>query len=100
MAMLRFCFYLLVMLLFIVMGLVFSFRNQSLINVDFIFYQFPPLSSGLWVLSAFICGVVLGGVLVYPKSIFQGIKLKRMSKKVAEKNTLPTQAKTESNICR
>ena len=97
MATLKFCFYLLVMLMFIVMGIVFSYRNEALVNVDFIFYQFPPLSVGFWVLSVFIIGVVLGGLLAYPKNIIQAIKLKRLSKKVAGHSSMPAQIKTESN---
>ncbi len=85
------------MVIFIVGGLVFSFRNQSLVNVDLLFYQFPPLSIGFWLLSALIAGVILGIALAYPKKIFQNIRIKRLSKKVSESGALPALVKAESN---
>lgn len=97
MAMLKFCFYLLVMLIFIVLGLVFSFRNQSLVNVDLLLYEFPPLSVGIWILSSLIIGVILGASLAYPKNILQNIRIKRLAKKASKNNSLPAQIKIEPN---
>lgn len=96
MAMLKFCFYLLVMLVFIVTGLVFCFRNQSLVSVDFLFYQSAPLSIGFWVLSALIMGVVLGILLAYPQKIFQNLRIKYLSKQVSKSGALSPQVKTDS----
>ena len=83
------------MLVFIVMGLVFSFRNQSLVSVDFLLYQSAPLSVGFWVLSALIVGVILGILLAYPKKLFQSIRIKYLSKQVSKSEALTPQLKTD-----
>lgn len=84
------------MLIVIVTGLVFSFRNQAVVSVDFLFYQFPSFSIGFWILSTLIVGVLLGIFLSYPKKLFQSIRIKRLSKKMSNDQSLSPKVKTDS----
>lgn len=97
MAMLRFLFYLLVMLVFIIAGLIFSFRNNTLINVDLIVLQIPSLSIGIWLLLSLILGVILGIILAFPKSVSQSLKIHKLSKKLPESSLSATRGISESN---
>jgi uncharacterized membrane protein YciS (DUF1049 family) len=97
MAMLKFLFYLLVMLVFIVVGLIFTFRNHSLISVDLLFLQSSNFSIGFWLIISLIIGVVLGMALVLPNRLIQKIKIYQLSKKLSNENQSQARVKVESN---
>lgn len=96
MAMLKSLFYLLVMLVFIIVGLIFLFRNQSLINVDFLILQSSNLSIGFWLLVSLLVGVVLGMMLVLPARFLQKRKIHQLSKKIKNNKMPQTHIKVES----
>tara|TARA_R110002167_G_scaffold186072_16_gene386985 strand:- start:3305 stop:3607 length:303 start_codon:yes stop_codon:yes gene_type:complete len=97
MAMLKSLFFLLVMLVFIVIGLIFSFRNHSLISVDLLFLQSSDFSVGFWLLASLIVGVVLGMALVLPNRLIQRFKIHQLSKKLTDDNLSQSRLKAESN---
>jgi uncharacterized integral membrane protein len=97
MAMLKFLFYLFVMLVFILAGLVFSFRNHSMIDVDLLFFQSSNLSVGFWLLSTLIIGFILGVISAFPKRLFQNIKIHKLSQIISGKDLPLTRVKHESN---
>tara|TARA_R110001592_G_scaffold175466_3_gene414655 strand:+ start:1184 stop:1450 length:267 start_codon:yes stop_codon:yes gene_type:complete len=85
------------MLVFIISGLVFSFRNNSLINVDLLFIQSSAFSVGFWLLSTLLIGFILGMLSTLPKRFFQNIKIHQLSKKNMENKIPSTRVKHESN---
>lgn len=99
MAILKSVFYVLVVLTFIILGLVFSFRNQSLVNVDLLFVEIGFLSIGLWLLASLLLGVLMGLFLAFPKRLSQTLKIRSLSRKVTANTSghPPARVKIESN---
>lgn len=97
MAILKTVLYVLVVLTFIIFGLVFSFRNQSLVNVDLLFVEIASLSIGFWIVGSLLAGVVLGLFLALPKRMSQALKIRALSKKMSvSSNSMPqARVKTE-----
>lgn len=95
MAMLRSLFLLLVMLVCIVVGLLFSFRNNSLINVDLLFFQSSGFSIGFWLLVFLMVGVVLGMALVLPNRLAQRFKIHQLTKKLTNDKQSQARLKAE-----
>lgn len=95
MAIFKTVLYVLVVLIFIVFGLVFSFRNQSLINVDLLFIEIASFSAGFWVLGSLLAGVVLGLFLALPRRISQALKIRVLSKKVSVSSNSAPSARTK-----
>jgi len=87
--------YVLVVLTFIVFGLVFSFRNQTLINVDLLFVEITSFSTGFWVIGSLLAGVVLGLFLALPKRMSQALKIRALSKKMSTGSTSAPQARVK-----
>lgn len=96
MAMIKSLFYLFVLLFFVVAGLLFSFRNDAVVEVDLLFTSINSLSLGFFLLSSLIIGVVIGVLLVMPKRLWQDFKIKRLSKNLKESKVSSTQSKAES----
>lgn len=99
MAILKSVFYVILVLTFIVLGLIFSFRNQSLISVNLIFTEIGFLSIGFWLLASLLLGVLLGLFLALPKRLSQSLKIRSLSKKITANSgsTPPARVKIESN---
>ena len=95
--MLKFLFYLVLMLVFIITGLVFSFRNSSFIDVDLLLIQSSSFSVGFWLLASLLVGFILGVVSSFPKRLFQNIKIHQLSKKNTENKIPLTRVKPEAN---
>lgn len=79
MALLKTLLYVLVMLVFIVFGLVFSFRNNSDISVDLLFYQTTQFTVGFWLISSLLTGVLIGFLLFLPANLLNKLKVHRLS---------------------
>jgi len=86
-----------VVLTCIIFGLIFSFRNQSLVNVDLLFVEIASFSVGFWILGSLLAGVVLGLFLALPKRLSQALKIRMLSKKnpATSNNTPQARAKIE-----
>lgn len=97
MAILKFLFCLFLVLVIIVAGLLFSFRNQPLIDVDLLFFQTSSFSIGFWLLASLIIGFILGMTAFFPKRLFQNIKIHQLSKKISEKKIPLARVKPEPN---
>ena len=97
MAIFKSILYVLVVLTCIILGLIFSFRNQSLVNVDLLFVEIASFSIGFWLLGSLLVGVVLGLFLALPKRLSQALKIKMLSreKPAASNNTPQARAKIE-----
>lgn len=50
----------------VLIGARFAQSNPDLISLDLIFWQLPPLSSGLLLASSLLLGVLLGAVMLLP----------------------------------
>ncbi len=97
MAMLKSLFYLLLMLVFIVAGLIFSFRNHTQVSVDLLFFQSSDFSIGFWLLVSFVVGAVLGIILIVPNNLVNKLKVHQLSKKVTKNKLSQSLIQVESN---
>jgi len=66
-------FFVIIIILALVIGVLFSTRNSQAISLDLIFFQFPPISMAIWLLLSLAIGVLLSA-FVYS---FVTLKLKR-----------------------
>lgn len=95
MAILKSVFYVIVVLTFIILGLVFSFRNQPLVNVDLLFVEIGFLSIGFWLIASLLLGVFLGLFLAFPKRLSQALKIRILSKKITANASSPPPARVK-----
>lgn len=58
--------YILFLLFIAVVALIFSFRNDSVVAIDLIFFQSSSLSIGFWIVASFIVGSALGWLMALP----------------------------------
>ncbi len=60
----------LLVLVILLACVVFVLRNDVLIVVDFVFFQFASLSLGFWLLGSLLIGLLLGFLCSVPAQIF------------------------------
>jgi uncharacterized integral membrane protein len=98
MAIIKFVFYIAIMLFFLVLGLTFTLRNQIPLTVDLLIVQSSSATSGFWVLGSLLAGVIIGLLIALPGRLTQAFKIRNLSKiKTSKVNNIPSgKAKTDA----
>jgi uncharacterized integral membrane protein len=97
MAIIKFVFYIAVLLTFIVLGLSFTFRNQIPISVDLLIIESNQFTSGFWILGSLLAGVILGLFLALPGRLSQALKIRSLSKQSSNTNNSISSIKAKTD---
>lgn len=94
--MLKLIVYSVIVLLVIVMGLIFGFRNETEIAVDFIFAHSPAVSIGFWILLSFLLGSIVGWVIGFPGNLALKLANKNLNRKLKRQENELSRLKGET----
>jgi putative membrane protein len=65
-------------LLLVLVGARFAQHNPELISLNLLFWQLPPLSSGLLLTLSLLCGVFLGALMFLPLVLIARTRVRRL----------------------
>lgn len=65
-------------LLLVLVGARFAQNNPELISLNLLFWQLPPLSSGLLLTLSLLCGVLLGALMFLPLVLIARTRVRRL----------------------
>jgi len=82
MAFLKLVLSLLIVCVVVTVGLIFSFRNDAPVSIDFLLFQFSSMGLGFWVLLSFIVGIILGWLISLPKGLVLKFSNQHQQKKL------------------
>lgn len=73
MAAVKYLLYLTLLIVFVAVVLIFCWRNEAAVSIDFVLFQGPSLGVGVWIVASFLFGSVLGWFAALPQWL--GLKL-------------------------
>lgn len=77
----------LVALLVILLGVLFTIHNTTPVNIDLIWFQLPEASLSLWLVSAFVVGVVVGVIVSGYRNLTLRMRLNSAGRKQRKAET-------------
>lgn len=80
--MLKFTLYAVFILLIVILGFIFSSRNETEVAIDLFFGQPISLGGGLWVLLSFIIGCMLAWLISWPSHVASKMINKKQARKL------------------
>lgn len=87
---------LLIVVLILLAGIAFLYRNPALITVDFFAYKFSEVPAGIAILLSFVLGGLIGVLVRLPGGIWKSSQLKRKQRKLEKTEQALALLKNES----
>jgi len=79
---LKLIIYAVILLIVVVLGMTFGFRNDAAVTVDLLFTDVSTLGIGVWILLSFVVGSLFGWLVSLPGTIGLKVSSKQRQRKI------------------